>query len=207
MFRRIMRFQFFDQLSRFLRGKGFIQVRPCMRVEIILNQPETPCRWEMHLDNVLETLRIIQGRPLLGNFYMSPASQWVKNHEKIADSLPFICVIFPISSPRLRKQRFNPVSHQLIRPFIKTDHGTVRIKRLGLQIKDVFHMIHEISMQLADTPLTPMPWLDLVFFKRSRTVSSEICSISCRSRSCSASNSIVQAFRPSGGVEHASATT
>ena len=98
------------------------------------------------------------------------------------------------------------LSDQLIGQFIKTPHWPERTKRLGIQIEKVFHMIHEISIQLAHAPLTPVPRFHRVFFTRSRMVSSETWSMRCRSISCSASHSIVQACWPSGGVEQAKAT-
>jgi hypothetical protein len=97
------------------------------------------------------------------------------------------------------------IRHHRIRTLVKTDHRTLRVIRLGVQLQHRLHSPNKVRRHLRQTPLLLLPRLERVFFSVRRTVSSEMVATTPNSISRSASSCIVQHSRPSGGALQASA--
>ena len=87
-----------------------------------------------------------------------------------------------------------------------TNHGSLRIVGLLVEVQDLFHPPHELGVLLGwDNPLLDQVRLEFVFLSVLRTVSCESFSTMPSSTALSASSLKDQRLRPRGGSEQARA--
>ena len=94
--RGIVKLKFFSDPPGFLCIKGFIQGSRLMCIEVIANQQNLFCVWEMHIHYISADMCEINASALVSDFNVSKAVVGCENHEQIADAIAFIFRIISI---------------------------------------------------------------------------------------------------------------
>src|SRR5258705_12380049 len=102
-------------------------------------------------------------------------------------------------------QSFDHLRNQKAGAFVEADHRILRVKRLRIEIKNIFHARDKTGVHFSYTPGLLQMWLQFVFFRTCRTLVCDRFSQIPSSTALSASSRSVHLACPSGGVEHASA--
>src|SRR5512135_1191119 len=189
-----------------LRRERLVQRRQLVRVQVVHHQHHF-LRLLVHLlDQPTHHLGEVHRRPTLGHLHRPPTEQRFADHEQVGRPVAGILVVEPLRLARLGRDRLGHLADQLLARLVEADQGALLVVGPVVDFQHVLHRADELGVGLRrDAPLLPQPGLDLVFFRASRTVSSEIESTTSNSTSLSASNRMVHTARPSGGAEQARA--
>src|SRR5215217_402451 len=206
MLRRIVKFQLPRDPACFCRGKGLIQRGGGVGIEVIHDQSNYVRLWKMHVDQLLHLHGEVMLRAACCDVDVPPPTQRLDEEEEICRAFAAILIIVSSGLSRPGRQGVPCLTDQLHRTFLKTDLRTPPIIRLGIQIQHILHVPDKVRTDAGNAPFFALPRLEVVFFSTRRTVSSETASTSCSATRRSASNCMVQRFRPVGGVLQASAT-
>jgi hypothetical protein len=204
--RRGMKLHLPRQPSGFLRREGLIPRSGRMGVQVVQHHPDHLSFRKGLIHQPLHLLGKVVACPPLRHVDFPPARQGLKDQKQVAASLPLICVVHPLRTPRLHRQGRLDIRHQLRRPFVTADDRSSWVVRFGVPVQPIFHAPEEVRSNLSKAPLLLLPGLKVVFFNTRRTVSSEMDSTTPSSTSRSAKSCIVQCSRPSGGALQARAT-
>ncbi len=71
------------------------------------------------------------GAPL-GHFDMPLASVRLEEYEQITSAIPFVLVVVALRLARLSGQRYTCFTEELLRHFVKADHGSAGVMRFGV---------------------------------------------------------------------------
>ena len=190
---------------RLLRGIPLVERPKRVDVQVVQHHADLLGVRVVFLDQLPQTLGDIQLGALLGNLDVPPSPVWLEEGKQVARSVALVFVVDAFGSSRLDGKRRSRMVEELAGAFVEADGGIQRIIRFFIQVQDVFHVIDDLGVYLGNAPLLVLPWLEIPFFRVSRTVSSEMLSTTLISTRRSASSCIVHTARPSGGEEHANA--
>ena len=163
---------------RAVRFKRFIEAGRRVRIEIVQDQHDLLGVRKLHIHQVFDNLREINGGTALGDGDVSKTQQRREGHEKTAHTFAHILVVFtkgmsgPISLLGLHRQGRTAIIKELFAPFIQTNQRPFRIERTLIDIEHVFHGTYEGGVLLGrDAPAFFQPRFEFVFFRVWRTVS------------------------------------
>src|ERR1700678_696605 len=140
---RVVPFEPLNQPAGLGSGKGLVERRRLMGVEIVLHQHDFLRLRKVHVGYSFEDLSIIHGRVAIGDLDMSPAFQRGEDHEQIGRSIPFILIIVARRLPWLGRDRHTRFGDQLLRGLVHADHGILRIVRSLINLQHVLHAGYE----------------------------------------------------------------
>src|SRR6266545_1706295 len=201
----VMYLQLARDPPRLRRVEHLIQHRQSGRVQLVHHQADHLRVREMHVHQILEAVRHIQDRALLGHFDMPPATLGTDEHEQITAAFALVLEIMALHLTRLCWDHLAGFADELKGTLIKAHVWALGVLGFRIQVQRILHMIDKGGIDLWNAPFFDLPGLQDVFFSVRRTVSSEIDSTTPRPTSSSASSHMVQTAWPSGGVEQASA--
>jgi hypothetical protein len=194
-----------QQATGLHRRKGFVQSSRRMRIQVVQDYADHGRLREVHVYQLLHTIReILRGTPV-GDLDVPPSLQGLKQHEQITRALPAILIIVPEQLTRYHWQGLARLADQLVRTLVNTDDRILWVLGLSVQAEKLCHAPDKFRAHCGHTPFLLLPWLAHVLFRVRRTVSSEIDSTMSSSTSVSARSCIVQHGRSSGGALHARA--
>ena len=205
MFRRVMKFQTFENSPSLPGLKGFIQGRRAMRVEIVQHDAN---RFGFRIALIHQPFHLpgeVGHCPCGRDRQVSPTLAGFEEHKQIARAIPFVFIVIPFDLVGADRQRRSHFRNQLLRRFIKTDEWMLGIVRFGVQIQYFFHRRHKFSTDRRQAPLSFLPRLEFVFFRIWRTASCEMSEANSKATTRSASKRKVQRAWPFGGTLHTSA--
>ena len=90
---------------------------------------------------------------------MSPRAVHVHEHENVRRAVAHVLVVDPVGLPGLGPNRDTRFTDQLPRCFIEADNRPPRIRRLGVEIEDVFHARHVLGVDRRNAPHLRLPRL------------------------------------------------
>jgi len=89
--------------------------------------------------------------------HMPPGASRAEEDEQPFGPTTFGLIAVASGSTRKRRNRDDGIIQELIGTLIETHHGTKRIIRFSVQVKDVFHPPEEGGSHLTQTPLSLLP--------------------------------------------------
>src|SRR4051794_41363076 len=178
-----------------------------MGIEVIHHQDDRLGIRIAMIDQVLDLVCPVALGPMVSHVNPAVPGEWRTEEEAVDDAPALILVVLARNVPLRQRQRRPDVAEQLLGDLVHADQGAARIIRAGVDVQDVFHAPHELTILMRwNAPLPPQMRLELVFFRIRRTVWYETSSTTSSSTSLSASSRRLQRACPAGGVLHASAT-
>ena len=78
---RVMRFEAFDEPSRLLGRKGFIERSGFVRAQIVLHEPDLLGVAKINVGYRLEYVGVVSGRMMVGDLDVTPAFERREYHE------------------------------------------------------------------------------------------------------------------------------
>ena len=173
MIRGVVKLQAFGYTTRFGRLKRFVERSELVGVEIVQHQT-TPGEGRPHQPASASDERSPQQCDARSD--MPPPALGFAEHEQVAGAVSLILgvIAFHTSGPRLNCR--SHILDQLLGCLIETDHWTVWVMVLVVQVQHILHPSHELPTHFGNAPLLPLPRLEFVFFSIWRTVSGEMLS-------------------------------
>ena len=101
-------------------------------------------------------------RPLVGHLGVSPRPMHVDEHEDVRRAVAHVLVVEPRRLPGLGRHRHARLADQLPRRLVEADDGSLRVRRLGVEVEDVLHARDELGVDLRDAPHLLLPRLQLL---------------------------------------------
>src|SRR5512134_1956427 len=148
----------------------------------------------------LHLMRKVTLGPMPGHFNVTPACLRLTEYEKVACAVALVLIIKALNLPRCWWQSLSNLLGQLLACFIKVYFRPLRVIRLFIQVKHLFHSCDKLGIHLRYAPLLFLPRLKLVFFSMRRTDSRENDSVNSNSTTLPASNRNVQWLCPCGAL-------
>ena len=105
MLGRVVKLEALDQPSRLLGGKGFVERRGPVCVEVVLHETDLFRVGKMHVRQIFENVGVIDRGVPLGDFHMPPAFQRREHHEKVGRAVALIFVIVTCGASRAHRDR------------------------------------------------------------------------------------------------------
>jgi hypothetical protein len=170
-----------------------------MGVEVVQHHTDQRCLGERLIDQGFHPGREVLGGAPCRDLAMAPAGQRLEEQEHMTAPFAPILIVIAYRPPWRQRQRLARLADQLVGRFIDADHRLEGIIGLGIPLQEVFQAPNKVGIERGQTPLLPLPGLQLVVLSVRRPVSSEIASTTRSSTSWLASNCMVQQVRPSGG--------
>src|SRR3954451_7955616 len=208
MLGRVVDLQFVRQALRLGRRERLLQRGGRVSVQLIHHQGQDFRLGKVDVDQVLDTARPVDPRPLVAHPHLPPAAQRLADQKEVHHARP---LVFPVVACGLaggRRLRRTHLAEELPARFIQAHLRAPRIIRPRVHLQHVLHVPHKLGVGLRrDAPLLPQPGLEPVCFKTRRTVSYETLSTTSRRTSSLARRRKVQRACPAGGVPQAAAIT
>ena len=111
------------------------------------------------IDEIAHALCEVDARALVGDLGMSPGAIHVYEHEDIRRAVAHVLVVDSSGLPGLGPNRDTRFADQLPGCFIEADDRSPRIRRLGVEIEDVFHSRHVLGVDRRNAPHLLLPRL------------------------------------------------
>ena len=163
-----------------------------MGVEIVHHHANTLCIGKVDIYQVFHGIGPIIASPTVSDVDMPPGSQWFKEHEQVTGSVALVFVIVASRWPWHRWARYAGFANQLLGFLIKADGWISGVVGHFIHIQDIFHGSHKLRARFGYAPRFALPRLEVVFFKRWRTVSCETDSTTPNSTNVPAKSRILQ---------------
>src|ERR1019366_5983221 len=156
---------------------------------------------------ISESRRPVHSGTTCRNACLAPARERLDEREDVGCSIPLVLVIDPARTSRPSRNRLTGFLDELHRHFVHTHNGRGRIIRSLIDVKDIFHPSHILSIVIRWNHPSDMPvGIERVFLRAFRTVSWLTPSTPSRRTSSSANRCKVQHARPAGGLPWTSAS-
>src|SRR4051794_21316995 len=204
--RRVVDLQLLGDPPRLLRRERLVERGQLVRVQVVHHQDHL-LRLLVHLlHQPADHLGEVHGGPPIGDTDGTPAQERFGDHEEVGRAVAGVLVVVPLGLARLGRDRLDHLADELLARLVEADQRPLLVVGPVVDVEHILHVADELGVGLRrDAPLFLEVRLQLVFFRASRTVSSEIESTTSSSTSLSASNCMVHTARPSGGGEQARA--
>src|SRR5215471_12035542 len=202
---RVMKFELLQNAPRFCGGKGFIERRGFVGVEVVQHDTDHLRLRIPGINQPAHLLRKVLHGPLCGDDNMSPADLRFTEQKKITGSVALVFIVIAHRLARFGGQRCACLRNQLLARFIEVDFRARGIIRLLVEVKHVLHGGDKLSAHVWQAPLLFLPGLEFVFLSTCRTVSRAIDGAKPNSTTLSAKSRRVQCACPSGAGVHATA--
>ena len=132
--RGIVKLKFFSDPLGLLGIKGFIQRTRLVCIEVIANQQNLFCVWEMHIHYISADMCEINASALVCDFNVSKAEKGCENHKQIADAIAFIFRIISIRFAWHHWERRTHFLKVLFTRLIDTHYRTPRVFRARIEV-------------------------------------------------------------------------
>src|SRR5262245_9215984 len=179
-----------------------------MRIEIVQHDTNRLRLGIQDLTEVLHLLGKVYLGPALSHRRVSLSCQGFHEQKHVGRPGAAVLIIHAGGVLWAHRQRGRHVSMQLLTGFIKTHHGALRIVGFSVQLQHILHLPDKLAIYaLGQAPRSLLPGLERVFFSTRNTVSSDICSTTCKATNRLANKHAVHRTWPWGAGLQASATT
>lgn len=156
MLRRVMDFKTFDQPSRLIGRKCFIERSHSMGIQIIHHQPNFDCPGTALIKHLLDLFRPILPGAAFRYRHMSPAGQRFNFHEYFRHTISYIFIVNACRLARFARNWLAHFTNQLLAGFIHTDHRTIRIIGQMIHLQHNLHCRYKCRTPLRrDFPVLP----------------------------------------------------
>jgi hypothetical protein len=207
MFGRVMELEAMGQAVCLSWREGFVEGSSIVGVKVVQHNDDGFGVWIPDVGQFSHSYCPVPARSPVSNTDMTLASQWLKKHEKIGDTLALVLIIDPYRLSRGHGQWLTRIIQQLFVRLVHTNQWLIRVIGASIDIQHILHVTDKFGAGFGwDAPLHLQPRLKLIFFSVWRTVSWDTLSTISSSTMRSWSKRSVQRPRPSGGAPHANAT-
>src|SRR5271169_587045 len=196
-----------QQFAGHPRTEDLDEARSEVRVEIVEDQMDAPCRPVDGIEQVLNEGHKVRLASMVRDLSNPPAAARLHRDEHVACSRPNVFVVPAQRCPRHHRQARTALVQQLLALLVHTDHRFVRTPGSGIQIQQLVHPLSILLGQYTHAPHQFAPGFEAVFFNNRRIVSRLMSCIPGRPRASRSSNTNVQRLAPGGGFEQARAAT
>ena len=192
-----------------LPGRERLVQRPGpMRVQVVGHQHHLLGVRVRLVQQALQEVREVDGRPPVGHFDHPPAGERLERHEQVRGPVTGVLRVLLGGTARPDRQRRPDIPDQLFAGLVHAHHRPPRVGRPVVHRNHVLHRGDERpGRRRRDDPLPLEPRLDLVFWSVRQTVAGSIDGTTSSSTSRSASSRMVHRARPTGGSDQAMATS
>lgn len=206
MFRRAMKVDVSQQGIGLLNSEHVLETLAKVGVEVVHYQMGTSRRGVNLRERVLyERREVSLGAMISDHDRRPPPPFWLDRYEQVARASAVIFVILLCERTGLDWQGRTRILEQLLALLVQTNDWFLRMVRMSIKVEQVVHSLPIFFSKSANAPHHLAPRLEAVFISRRRIVSRLIEPMSgCFCAACS-SNSSVQCWAPSGGLEQANA--
>ncbi len=129
---RVVEFQPLQNALGFCGSKRLIQGSRLVGVQVVWHDPNALSVRVVKVDQVFQTVGIIDLGSPIGHVDMAPTLQWLEEHEEIAGAMPFVFVIIAGRFARSHGQRHSRFTDQLHRQFVSAEVSCLRLPALAL---------------------------------------------------------------------------
>jgi len=135
-----------------------------MGVEVVHHQHDPLGLWVTLLHQLLDLMRPVDLRAVLGYVHPAPARKRLHKHEHVGYPTPLVLVVFSLGPPRRHRQGRPDVPEQLLGSLVHAHLRMQRVVGAGVDLEHVLHAPDELGVSLGrDGPLIPQVRLKLVF--------------------------------------------
>ena len=171
---RVVNVQPLGQTPGFVRGKGFVQARRRMGVELIPHQRDAFGLAIAPLQQSAEKMRPIGTAAVLPHRNMAPAGEQLAGQKQAGYAVADGDMIMALDRSRPGRQRLAGFPDQLLEGFLQADHRPRRIMGAAVDRQHVLHEVDKLGRGLGrDTPHLPQVRAPRVFLSLWRTVSED----------------------------------
>jgi len=121
-----------QQATGFSRRKGVVQGSRRRRMQVVQDDADQSRLWEMHVSQLLPTVREVLRGPPVGDLDVPPALQGLQQHAQMTRAFPALLIVIPEQVTRPHRQGLAHLTDQLVWTLIHTDHRRPRV--IGLSV-------------------------------------------------------------------------
>ena len=159
----VVKLQAFHDAPGFGGGKGLVQLRHAVGVQIVQDHADDGGVGVGHVYQPLHLVGEVRHGAAFGDGNVSPTRQRLAEQEEVASAAPAVLVVLPPGPSRLGGQWFPHFSQQLRGGLVEAHHRPAGVVGLGIQVQHVLHRRHELPVHLGDAPLLFLPGFEGVF--------------------------------------------
>jgi len=119
---------------RLSRRECFVEAAGRMGVQVIQYEPNAFCFRIQLVYRVAHTESKVEFGAPLGHFDMPLPSMRLEEDEQIAGAISFVLEVVALRMTRLSWLRYTCFTNELLRLFVKADHGAARVIRFGVKV-------------------------------------------------------------------------
>ena len=150
-----MELQAVQQASGFGRREGLVECSGRVGRQIVQHDADALRFGKVDVYEFPHADREVDGGATVGDFDLAPGPVHVEEDEQVGGAIALILAIVTLQLARLGLDRLTNLADELGRAFVETDHWTLGILLLSVEVEHILHAGDELAVDLKECTTCP----------------------------------------------------